>query len=82
MTTTERDDETTRAKVRETYGAIAREGGSCCGPGGCAPADASKRIGYSEARFEQACAPSLDARQRVVGCEPRGCGCGDATTEA
>ncbi len=39
-----------RALVRETYGKIAREGGSCCAPGAgcCAPSEASRRIGYSD----------------------------------
>jgi arsenite methyltransferase len=37
--------------VRETYGRIAREGGSCCAPGMacCGPSDASKKLGYSDA---------------------------------
>src|SRR5688572_6837244 len=33
------------AAVRDRYGAIAREGGSCCGPTGCAPS--SSTLGYS-----------------------------------
>ncbi len=48
-TSTQGDEgERARAQVREAYGAIARSGGSCCGPNGCAPTDASARIGYSE----------------------------------
>jgi arsenite methyltransferase len=42
-----------RGLVRETYGKIAREGGSCCAPGGgcCAPSEASRKLGYSEAEL-------------------------------
>jgi SAM-dependent methyltransferase len=39
-----------RGLVRETYGKIAREGGTCCAPGAgcCGPGDASRRIGYGD----------------------------------
>jgi arsenite methyltransferase len=48
---TERTTEQAHTLVRETYGKIAREGGSCCAPGlgCCAPSDASKKLGYSDA---------------------------------
>jgi SAM-dependent methyltransferase len=46
-----RTTEEAHALVRDTYGKIAREGGSCCAPGAgcCAPSEASKRLGYTEA---------------------------------
>ncbi|MEN6343422.1 MAG: arsenite methyltransferase [Methanospirillum sp.] len=49
----ERIDETTlKAEIRERYGSIAREGGSCCGAagscGGSPASDASRSVGYSE----------------------------------
>lgn len=43
-----RSEDEVRGLVRETYGKIARQGGSCCGPGGCAPREASRKNGYSE----------------------------------
>ena len=41
-------DDTTRAAVRDRYGAIAREGGSCCAPG-CCGGPTSRDLGYTEA---------------------------------
>ena len=39
-------------EIRNSYGTIARTGGSCCGPVsscGCSPAsEASKKVGYSD----------------------------------
>lgn len=46
-----------KTTIRETYGQIARKGGSCCAPGCCAPgtptaadtaAETAKRLGYSD----------------------------------
>ncbi len=52
MTLDRQDHETVRARVREGYGAIARQGGSCCGPAksccGGSNADAvAAGVGYS-----------------------------------
>ena len=41
--TTTPDAATVTRAVQERYGAIAREGGSCCGPTCCSPADTAKR---------------------------------------
>jgi hypothetical protein len=45
----ETTDDEVRTIVRETYGRIARDGGTCCGPGAgcCAPGAASRGIGYA-----------------------------------
>ena len=53
MTSDIHDPEAVRAKVREGYGAIARQGGSCCGPAasccGAGNADAlAANVGYSQ----------------------------------
>ena len=57
MTSDTHDPEAIHAKVREGYGAIARQGGSCCGPakssccgGGNAQAVATA-VGYDEAEL-------------------------------
>ena len=56
MTSSTHDSETVRAKVREGYGAIARQGASCCGPAksccgnGNAQAVATA-VGYDEAEL-------------------------------
>ncbi|MBP8128360.1 MAG: arsenite methyltransferase [Candidatus Hydrogenedentes bacterium] len=52
----ERDSERVRQQVREGYGAIAREGGSCCGPqksccGGGAARDIAEGVGYTAAEL-------------------------------
>ncbi len=48
MSETAKDE--VRGQVREAYGKIAREGGSCCAPsaGCCGPSEASRKLGYSE----------------------------------
>jgi arsenite methyltransferase len=51
MTTKTIPEKTIKEEIRNKYGAIARTGGSCCGPASCgsSPAsDASKKIGYSD----------------------------------
>ncbi|MCO5170689.1 MAG: arsenite methyltransferase [Planctomycetes bacterium] len=35
-------------QVKAAYAQVARSGASCCGPTSCAPADAARRLGYSE----------------------------------
>ncbi len=49
-------DEAVRDTVRERYGEIAEQGGSCgCAPGCCGPAaDASVRVGYARAQLGEA----------------------------
>src|SRR5512138_2646186 len=49
-------DEEVRDTVRERYGEIAEQGGSCgCAPGCCGPAaDASVRVGYGRAQLGEA----------------------------
>jgi SAM-dependent methyltransferase len=56
MTSNEHDQETVHTKVREGYGAIARQGGSCCGPaksccGGGAAEAVAAAVGYDEAEL-------------------------------
>lgn len=60
-------NETLKAEVRETYGRIAREGGSCCAPGCCdTTKPSSSLLGYS----------SEDTESTPAGAD-MGLGCGN-----
>ncbi len=70
------NQETVRANVRENYGRIAREGGSCCGPTCCSPDAKAEPAGARPATAERLGYNSQEI-QRVPDEANLGLGCGN-----